>query len=103
MIFSSTAGASAYIYAGNVDISAAAFLLIGSLAGTNIGSKLAAKIPDKQLRQLFSLILLATATSLGFMQFGQRYIALGLIFIESIVFLAAVIQITSKQRRQNPS
>jgi uncharacterized protein len=101
MIVSSSAGAGAYFFAGNVDFKAAAFLLIGSLGGTYFGSKLTAKTSDKTLRKLFSFVLLATATSLACMQFGYRQVALGLIFVESVVFLAATLYLMSKQGREH--
>ncbi len=53
-------GSLAYIFNGNIILSAAILLTIGALPGASVGSRLAARMPPRALKMLiFSLILLS--------------------------------------------
>ncbi|HXG24973.1 MAG TPA: sulfite exporter TauE/SafE family protein [Chthonomonadales bacterium] len=52
--------AGAHVWAGNVDYALVGNLLIGSIPGVLIGSKLSSKLPDKVLRPLLASVLLAS-------------------------------------------
>jgi uncharacterized membrane protein YfcA len=61
VIFIGTAGMLGYWLAGNVDWNAALWLAVGSTAGAYAGAVAMVRVPERQLRFLFGLFLLATA------------------------------------------
>lgn len=58
-ILVSAAGA-AHFYAGNVNIPLVAALLIGSIPGVLLGSRLSVKVPEKALRPILASVLLVS-------------------------------------------
>jgi uncharacterized membrane protein YfcA len=52
--------AAAHVWAGNVDYALVGNLLVGSIPGVLLGSKLSSKLPDKVLRPLLASVLLAS-------------------------------------------
>jgi uncharacterized membrane protein YfcA len=56
--------ASAHMAAGNVDFLLAGQLLLGSIPGVLLGSRLTAKLPDRLLRTGLGLLLLGSAVKL---------------------------------------
>jgi hypothetical protein len=57
------AGAGHFV-AGNVDVRAVAWLLIGSVPGVLVGSQLTLKMPDRMLRNALATVLLASGVKL---------------------------------------
>jgi uncharacterized membrane protein YfcA len=53
-----SAAAGAHVWAGNVDYSLVANLLVGSIPGVLLGSRLAARMPEKALRPVLAGVLL---------------------------------------------
>ncbi len=55
---------------GNVDVRAAAFVGVASIAGVQAGAYLAESLPEHALRRLFALLLLASAAQIVWRQRG---------------------------------
>jgi uncharacterized protein len=58
------AAASAHVWAGNVDYTLVANLLLGSIPGVLIGSKLAVRMPDSALRPVLAGVLLLSGVKM---------------------------------------
>ncbi|MBI4789268.1 MAG: sulfite exporter TauE/SafE family protein [Chloroflexi bacterium] len=56
--------AAGHMWAGNVDLSVASALLIGSVPGVLVGSRLSVRMPDKLLRVMLALTLMVTGVRL---------------------------------------
>ena len=61
VVFVGSAGLAGYWLAGNVDWSLALWLAIGSVGGAYLGAVTMARIPERSLRLIFGLFLLAMA------------------------------------------
>lgn len=57
-------GAVAFIGAQSVDVAAALVLVIASVAGVQLGTRLMGRLPERRLSQLFGLFLIGTAVIL---------------------------------------
>ena len=57
-------GAVAFIGAQSVDVAAAIVLVIASVAGVQLGTRLMGRLPERRLSQLFGLFLIGTAVIL---------------------------------------
>jgi uncharacterized membrane protein YfcA len=66
VIFVGTAGMIGYWIAGNIDWGVVGWLAIGSMAGAYFGAAAMVHVPERQLRFIFGLFLLATAVRLFF-------------------------------------
>jgi hypothetical protein len=55
---------SGHLLAGNVDLHAVAWLLVGSIPGVFIASRFTIRLPDRGLRSLLALVLLASGIKL---------------------------------------
>jgi uncharacterized protein len=53
-----------HLVAGNVDLSAVAWLLVGSVPGVLVGSQISVRLPDRTLRLLMATTLVASAAKL---------------------------------------
>lgn len=61
----STAAAAAHLSAGNVDFPLLGSLLIGSVPGVVVGSKLAARVPEKVIRPTLAVVLILSGFRLA--------------------------------------
>jgi uncharacterized membrane protein YfcA len=58
------AGAIGYLTAGNINFPLAGMLLIGSLPGVYLGSKMSKYIPDRYLRPVMATVLVVSGLKL---------------------------------------
>lgn len=66
VIFVGAAGMVAYWLAGNMDWGVVGWLAIGSTVGAYFGAAAMTHVPDRQLRFIFGVFLLATAVRMFF-------------------------------------
>jgi uncharacterized membrane protein YfcA len=74
-----------HFFAGNVDLGAVGWLLIGSVPGVLLGSQLTLKIPDRMLRNALATVLLASGVKL--LAPPGEFVLLGLVIVAGLTFL----------------
>jgi hypothetical protein len=65
-----------HLIAGNVDLRAVAWLLVGSVPGVLIGSSMVLRVPDRALRLVLGAVLVLAGTKLTGMP-GANWVAAG--------------------------
>jgi uncharacterized protein len=80
-----------HLVAGNVDMHAVLWLLIGSVPGVLIGSPLATMLPDRSLRLLLATILVVSGVKLTAVT-GANWIAAGSLIAISLLIVGTLLR-----------
>jgi uncharacterized membrane protein YfcA len=80
-----------HLVAGNVDMGAIGWLLVGSIPGVLIGSPLAVRVPDRLLRATLAAILLLSGLKLVEVPGGDVVLAIGAVLAVLALALAALL------------
>lgn len=91
---------SGHLLAGNVDVHAVAWLLVGSIPGVFITSRFTVRVPDRGLRSLLALVLLVSGIKLVEPPGGT------LVLIAALVACVAIVSVLAHQawmRRREPT
>lgn len=90
-------GAAAYTYQGQAELLAAGFLVIGSVAGSLVGSSYANRAPDVLLRQLFAALAFCAGLSVACQLAGQVKAGRWILFTGALALGLSVFAVMPKK------
>jgi hypothetical protein len=102
VVFSALVGSIGYGMNDMVNFSAAGLILSGSLIGSYMGASLMPYCRESHIKLIFGLLLLVTATSIGFKQLGWDVLSQRSIFIGAGILWLSLLAPAIK-KRMNPN